>query len=319
MPKVLALVVAAALLSSEGSRTAVTSMVGLGPERALPSAESGITELIGSARGAPPMLCALASRAVRGFGNWHEAPVSPIKVSKEKLLTDRPELTREDTDFLVQSLSSDDACVRELSVRLVARRGDASVTREFISRLSSPTESVREVAALGLGIQEPGDAIDPLIHALRDAGSGVRANAAWALGMIENGKAVTPVLSLVTDREEIVREAAVYALGRLDSARAATSLVREVSADESTKVRRAAAWASPSRHGALGACAARSSGALSADPRWQARRPRSRAAHRAHRRHGGARRLSHACGAGRAHRARAHAAVLHHRSGHARQ
>ena len=179
MPKVFAVVVAAALLSSDGTRAALTGSDETGTKSAGPlaqAAESGIAELIGSARGAPPLLCALASRAVRGFGNWHEAPVSPIQVDRTRLYTDRPELSREDTDLLVQSLSSDDACVRELAVRLVARRGDETVTREFITRLGSQTESVREVAALGLGIQEPAAAVDPLIRMLRDQGAGVRAN-----------------------------------------------------------------------------------------------------------------------------------------------
>lgn len=246
MVKVFALVVAAAFVSSDGTRAAITGAV-TDDSRSSPApaavVESGIAELIGSARGAPPMMCALASRAVRGFGNWLEAPVSPIQVDKEKLYTDRAELTREDTDLLVQSLSSDDACVRELAVRIVARRGDESVTREFISRLSGPTESVREVAALGLGIQEPVAAVDPLIRALRDEGSGVRANSAWALGMIENGKALSPLLGLVGDRAEIVRVAAVHAVGRLDSTRSVSSLIRVLRDDDSPRVRRAAAWA----------------------------------------------------------------------------
>ena len=246
MSKVLALVVAAAFLSSDGTRAAITgsdeSSVKPGSPAA-PEVESGIAELIGTARGAPPMICALASRAVRGFGNWNDAPVSPIQVEAARLYTDRAELAREDRDLLVQSLSSDDACVRELAVRLVARRGDESVTREFITRLGSPVESVREVAALGLGIQEPVAAVDPLIRGLRDQGAGVRANSAWALGMIENGRALSPLLSLFGDRAEVVREAAIHAVGRLDSTRAASSLIRVLREDDSPRVRRAAAWA----------------------------------------------------------------------------
>ena len=163
--KVLAFVVAAAFLAGDGTRAAIP---GVGTDSRRPeaaSAESGVAELIGSARGAPALLCALASRAVSGYGSWQEAPVSPIQVDREKLYANRPQLSREDTDLLVQSLASDDPCVRELSVRLVSRRGDENVTRELITRLTSPTESVREVAALGLGIQEPAAAVDPLTSA----------------------------------------------------------------------------------------------------------------------------------------------------------
>jgi HEAT repeat protein len=249
MPKIFAVIVAASLMSSDGSpdKPLIASSAfdnrpaSMDSETAAASAD--IPALISAARGAPTLICALASQAVRGFGDWSDAPVTPLAVKREVATIDTRNITSNDTDLLLRSLDSDDPCVRELSIRLVTRHGGRPVTNELLSRLTASSAQLREVAAFGLGLQEPAEAIDPLIRALRDGTAGVRANSAWALGRIEHGKSLSPLMSVLDDREEVVREAATIAVGHLDSTRAAPALMRLLQRDDSPRVRRAAAWA----------------------------------------------------------------------------
>src|SRR5665213_1863423 len=80
-----------------------------------------VTALLTAARGAPPMICALAAHSVRGnsWGEWSDAPATPlgnVAVSNRDM-RDAP-FADADVDKLLGALASDDACVRELSVRL---------------------------------------------------------------------------------------------------------------------------------------------------------------------------------------------------------
>jgi len=154
-----------------------------------------IAALLTAARGAPPLICSLASQSVRNGGwGWNDAPVTPL--GKTYLMRDDDgnsrTISQADVQLLFAALASDDACVRELGVRLIGRSGNATITSGLIERLSASSSSLREIAALGLGMGEPKEAIDPLIRALRDSEVGVRANSAWALGHIESGRALDP-------------------------------------------------------------------------------------------------------------------------------
>ena len=69
------------------------------------------------------MICALASRAVRGYG-WgggSDAPATPlasvVTLTRDDFDDDR--LTAADVQQLLAGLASDDACVREMAVRLI--------------------------------------------------------------------------------------------------------------------------------------------------------------------------------------------------------
>jgi HEAT repeat protein len=249
MQRVLGVVAAAMLVSMNGVIAATGSSEG-NAERAAPL---DITALLTAAHGAPPLICALASQAVRGYGwgDWNDAPATPLSsvgsirtrdINESKLSTD-------DIDKLLTGLASDDACVRELSVRLLAGgRNEGTATKEtianaLIARLRSQEVPIREVATFGLGLVGPISALDPLIATLRDANAGVRANAAWALGRIDNGKALAPLVDLFRDSDARVREAAVVAAGRIDSVSAVPALMRVLQNDESPAVRRVAAWA----------------------------------------------------------------------------
>src|SRR4051812_12508630 len=212
-----------------------------------------VSALLTAANGAPAMICALAAQSIRN-GGWNDrsdAPYTPL--GEVPSLRDRDEdyrgrngaqFSAADNDRLLAGLASPDACVRELSVRLVsAQRRNEAVNAALITRLGSTDATMRGVAAFGLGLSQPVSALDPLIAALRDATSSVRANAAWALGRIDNGRALAPLVGLFRDADAKVREAAVVAAGRIDSSSTVAALIRVLQNDESPRVRRVAAWA----------------------------------------------------------------------------
>lgn len=131
------------------------------PTRA--AAPPDLGALLIAARGAPPLLCALAARSVRDYGDYGwggaDAPASPLG----RAVTDAPpddggdgrHLTDADRGRLLDALASDDACVRELSVRLLGRRRDSSVVAPLVARLTGPNAPLRAAAAMGLGLAAP--------------------------------------------------------------------------------------------------------------------------------------------------------------------
>ena len=254
MHRIIGFAVAAMLVSGNG----VTSIavpgelaIGISDEFEARAPSMDVTALLTSARGAPPMICALAAQSVRRWG-WggdrSDAPSTPLRAIvsavNEQLSLNSGRLPADDIERLMSGLASEDPCVRELSVRILGtQKNDEPISRGLIMRLANNDASLREVAALGLGFIEPESAIDPLIRSLRDAAPGVRANSAWALGRIENGRALRPLVSLFTDESALVREAAVIAAGRMESTATVAALIRVVRQDNAPSVRRVAAWA----------------------------------------------------------------------------
>ncbi|HEX5864489.1 MAG TPA: HEAT repeat domain-containing protein, partial [Casimicrobiaceae bacterium] len=206
--------------------------------------------LLTAAHGAPPMICSLAANSVGnwGWGNWSDVPSTPLMPIAAPPHDDddgySDALPAPDLQRLFTGLASDDACVRELSVRLIGTQKAELVGSELVTRLGSSDAGMRTVAALGLGLAEVQSGVDPLIRALRDQSIDVRANSAWALGRLENGRALTPLTGLFRDDAEKVRLAAVAAVGRMDDSTSAIPLlIRVVQQDNSPAVRRVAAWA----------------------------------------------------------------------------
>src|SRR6266536_5573207 len=244
MQRISGLIVAAVLVSTvNGGPTGGALMISGGSDLDFSDQRGAldIPTLLTAARGAPPVICALAAQAVRGFGwggNWSDAPSTPLaSFASYRQESDDSRLSPSDTELLLAALASDDACVRELAVRVLGQYKNEAVVNGLITRLTAPSSSLREVAALGLGMMATSRAVDPLIRALRDSDPGVRANAAWALGHTENGRALSPLLALFRDDADKVREAAVIATGRLDSSSAVSSLIRVVRQDQSPSVR----------------------------------------------------------------------------------
>lgn len=207
-----------------------------------------VAALLTAARGAPPAICLLASQAVRGWG-WGggsdapSTPLSPPVVSTSNDDYESDAMPPADIQRLLAGLSSDDACVRELSVRLIGTQKAELVGGELVTRLGSSDAGLRSVAALGLGLAGAESGVDALIRTLRDPSIDVRANSAWALGRIGNGRALRPLTGLFGDEAEKVRLAAVTAVGQMDSTSSVLLLIRVVRQDNSPQVRRVAAWA----------------------------------------------------------------------------
>ena len=231
--------------------TAATIWTSGGPMPAQEDGEAGdidVAALLTAAQGAPPIICSIAAQSLRNgnFGGWQDAPVTPLApVAIRRSDERRRGLSDAEVQQLLQSLGSEDACVRELSVRILGHEDEnATVRSGFLSRLRENNPRMREVAALGLGLVEGREVVEPLIQSLRDAEVGVRANSAWALGRTEDGRALRPILGMLGDRSDVVRQAAVYAAGRFDdSTSSIAALTRVLREDDAANVRRAAAWA----------------------------------------------------------------------------
>jgi HEAT repeat protein len=244
MLRVLGVLTMAALMSNAGHAPPAPA---LRVASAAPAAID-VAALLAAARGAPPLICGLAARSISNgnWGWWSDVPASPLGAATRALDGDRrsiEDLPDADVTRVLDAMASDDACVREMSVRLVGHQDESRVAAPLISKLSSPDASVRVVAALGLGLVDAQRAVDPLIGTLRDATAEVRANSAWALGRIENGRALAPLTGMFRDGSPLVREAAVAAVGRFESTSAVAALLRVLQEDQVASVRRVAAWA----------------------------------------------------------------------------
>ncbi len=251
--RVVGLAVAALLITISGGPAAANGnhQDAAGPVSGAASLD--VAALLASARGAPPLMCVLAAQSVKqwgwgGYGDQSDAPSTPLKsivsaVNSQLRLNDGA-LAPEDIERLMSGISSDDACVREMSIRVLGtQRKDDRISRGLIARLAQNDASIREVAAFGLGLSEPAAALEPLIRTLRDESPGVRANSAWALGRMENGRALAPLTGMFRDNAQLVREAAVVAVGHMESTASVPALIRVLREDQAAPVRRVAAWA----------------------------------------------------------------------------
>ena len=99
-----------------------------------------IAALLAAARGAPPMICSLAAQALRnyGWGDWGDAPSTPLPKAVSVRSDDDhgvDQFPPADVQRLMEALSSDDACVREMSVRLLGHQESENVASGLITRL----------------------------------------------------------------------------------------------------------------------------------------------------------------------------------------
>ncbi len=228
MLRVIAVIGAAALLSTSAAKH--ESNAGAPNVDAAPI---DVTALLAAAHGAPPMICALAAQSVRNMGGYggHDAPAPPLgRPLNDNSAGSFDALPARAVGELLDSLSSADACVRELAVRVIGRQDSAVVAAPLVAKLGASDEKLRSVAALGLGLVYPASAVNALVHVTRDASADVRANAVWALGRIDDGRALGTITSLLGDQSPIVREAAVIATGRIDSVTSSAALANVLGA-----------------------------------------------------------------------------------------
>jgi HEAT repeat protein len=218
------------------------------PAVILQSAVRNVRGLIAAVRGLPPVVCGLTAEAASGWGgrSWYNAPSPPLGAETAERVTHFPRgrLTLAEIRLLIDSLSTTDPCVREVSIRMIGRVNAAAVEEPLISRLDAATPlPTREAAALGLGLVRSKAAVDPLLRTARDSETGLRANAVWALGRIGEKRVAPEVRRTLTDDEDLVRGAAAGALGSLDDQESIEDLLRVLRSDPAANVRRIAAWA----------------------------------------------------------------------------
>ena len=180
------------------------------------------TRLVEAARGADPVVCGLAARALdQGWWNGGmriEPGVSDDPASREVIdWVLAPREGAEAAGPLATALADPDPCVRRLVARVLGRSRSPEAVTALRRALESAAPGEREMAAVGLGFAEEEETIPALVEALRDPEPGVRIAAAWALGEIESPVAIPPLAeALARDEEAQVREAAAWALGEIE-------------------------------------------------------------------------------------------------------
>lgn len=191
-------------------------------------ADSLASALLETVRGAEPVICELAVRAVDGRHGWSStadeltgvgAPLTPLERATIRWAVEGEEEGADAgaVEPLAAGLADPDPCVRRMAALKLGRTHDPRGIAALQSALVSPDVAQRAVGALGLGYAEDPAAIDDLGAALDDASPEVRAAAAWALGEIEDARAIPLLIPVLSgDEDPGVRQVAAWALGAIE-------------------------------------------------------------------------------------------------------
>lgn len=147
------------MLRSIGLTLAAVVVAGIHEPRSI-MREQDIRQLMAAARNAPTAICALAVSGVGNWGGrWADAPVTPLEpVQQPRDYTrrrGRDTVSTEDVRFLFDNLSINDACVREMAVRLLANAQESQVASGFTQRLAASDSSIRGSPPSGSGWSSP--------------------------------------------------------------------------------------------------------------------------------------------------------------------
>lgn len=191
-------------------------------------ADSLASALLETVRGADPVVCELAVRAVDGRHGWSStadelagvgASLTPLQRATFQWAVEGNEEAADGgaVEPLAAGLADPDPCVRRMAALKLGRTGDPRGIAALRSALVSPDVAQRVVGALGLGYAEDPAVIDDLGGALDDASPEVRAAAAWALGEIEDARAIPLLIPVLGgDEDPAVRQVAAWALGAIE-------------------------------------------------------------------------------------------------------
>jgi hypothetical protein len=194
-------------------------------------ADSLATQLLATVRGADPVVCELAVRAVDGRHGWSstadELAGVGAPLSRLQRATIQWAVAGEDDASsgasaaavapLARALAEPDACVRRMAALKLGRMRDPRGIDALRGALASADADQRAIGALGLGYAEDPSAIEALGGALDDASPEVRAAATWALGEIEDARAIPLLIPVLGgDEDPAVRQVAAWALGEIE-------------------------------------------------------------------------------------------------------
>lgn len=184
---------------------------------------ASLARLLSDVRGASPLYCELAVRAVDGrtwWGSSGSGPGGPLEMDSSAAALIRWIHTGHSdarvVPRLVAALQGTDACVRRIAGAMLGHVEHPSARTALLSALDHENPATRASAAIGLGIAEHAAALRPLVARLRDASPDVRRSAAWALGELEQKEAMLPLIELLgRDADARVRQAAAVAIGKV--------------------------------------------------------------------------------------------------------
>ncbi len=184
--------------------------------------EATIVEtLISHARGSDELMCELALHAIDGrYGNWGDSRWKAPDASRDLediLRWPRTEISSPSTvQTLADALSDEDACASRVAARLFRFVVYDGAMEALVELASNHTEKTRQMATVALGYLEDDASVGRLIEICGDEAVSVRAAAAWALGEIEDERAIPVLVSLLReDNSSVVRRQAAWALGSM--------------------------------------------------------------------------------------------------------
>lgn len=195
---------------------------GVAATRPVPADSALAARLVEAARGAHPVVCGLAAKALDqswwGDGMEIEPGVSDDPASGEVIdWALAPGGSAGAVGPLAGALADTDPCVRRVAARVLGRSRSPAAVEALRGGLGSAVPGEREMAAVGLGFAEDMATLPDLVEALGDPEPGVRVAAAWALGQLESPEAIPSLAeALARDQEAGVREAAAWALGEIE-------------------------------------------------------------------------------------------------------
>jgi HEAT repeat protein len=193
------------------------------------SSDTLATALLAMVRGADPVVCELAVRAVDGRHGWSStvdelagvgATLTPLqRATVHWAVGDGKRMDRDAASIepLAAGLRDVDPCVRRMAALKLGRTRAPRAIAELRAALTAPDPGLRAAGALGLGYAEEPGTLGDLADALGDDSAAVRATAAWALGSIEDERAIPRLLPVLSDdADPNVRKAAAWALGEIE-------------------------------------------------------------------------------------------------------
>ena len=145
----------------------------------------------------------------------------------------------ESIPLLKKMVEDDDGRVADASLVALAKMGDTTGKKSFISALESTKQEVRAKAAEYLGDIKDSAAIEPLRKRLTDWDKNAKCAAMVALGKLKDKQSIPAIREMLWDKDDDMKEKAAEALGYMGDTDLA-SAIKELLKDKNGFVRFAA-------------------------------------------------------------------------------